>query len=179
MEKVFNILRKEEVSGKNRQLFEQMENSFGKVPNLYNVLAYSANALEAYLKLEGSPTSLSTKEMEAVNLVVSEVNACIYCLSAHTMMARNTGISEEQSMLIRAGSAPFDVKLDAMVKLAKAIIEKRGHIDADLLQNFFDAGYTKGNLVDLLMLIGDRTISNLLHAVTQVSVDFPLAKKLA
>jgi AhpD family alkylhydroperoxidase len=179
VEKVFKILRKEEVSGKNRQLFEQMEHSFGKVPNLYNVLAYSANALEAYLKLEGSPTSLNSKEMEAVNLVVSEVNACIYCISAHTMMARNTGISEEQSMLIRAGSAPFDVKLDALVKLAKAITEQRGHIDAVLLQNFFDAGYTRGNLVDLLMLIGDRTISNLLHAVTKVSVDFPLAKKLA
>ena len=156
-----------------------MEHSFGKVPNLYNILAYSANALEAYLKLEGSPTSLNSKEMEAVNLVVSEVNACIYCISAHTMMARNTGISEEQSMLIRAGSAPFDVKLDALVKLTKAITEKRGHIDKVLLQNFFDAGYTKENLVDLLMLIGDRTISNLLHAVTQVSVDFPLAKKLA
>lgn len=178
MEKTFSILKKEDVSVKNQQLFEQMEKSFGKVPNLYNVLAYSENALDAYLKLEGSPTSLSEKEVEAINLVVSEDNSCVYCLSAHTVIASKAGISEEQSLEIRSGRASFDTKLDALVKLTRAITEQRGHINNALVGEFFEAGYTKENLVDVLMLIGDRTISNLLHAITQVPVDFPLAKKL-
>lgn len=179
MENLFSVLGKEDVSDKNRQLFEQMEKAFGKVPNLYSVLAYSENALASYLKLEGSPTSLNNKEVEAVNLVVSEVNSCVYCLSAHTIIARKAGISELQSIEVRSGGATFDSKLDALVRLTKSVTEKRGHIDTMLLNEFFEAGYTKENLVDVLMLIGDRTISNLLHAVAQVPVDFPLAKELA
>lgn len=178
MEKIFSILKKEEVSDKNKELFEKMEHSFGKVPNLYNVIAYSEHALAAYMQLEGGPTSLSNKEAEAINLVVSEVNNCIYCLSAHTIIAKSAGISGEMALEIRAGHVPSDEKLDRLVKLTKAITENRGHIDEFLLALFFEAGYTKENLVDLIMLIGDRTISNLLHAVTQVPVDFPLAKEI-
>jgi len=179
MEHTFSILKKEEVSEKNRALFEKMERSFGKVPNLYNVIAYSEHALAAYLQLEESPTSLSTKETEAVNLVVSEINNCLYCLSAHTIIAKSAGISAEMALEIRSGHVSSDEKLDRLVKLAKAITENRGSIDESLLTLFFGVGYTRENLVDLIMLIGDRTISNLLHAVTQVPIDFPLAKEIS
>lgn len=179
MENIFKLLTKEELSDKNKLLFEKLERAFGKVPNLYNVLAYSENALDAYLKLEESPTSLTNQEIEAVNLVVSEVNSCMYCVSAHTVIAKSTGISEEQSLEIRAGNAQFNRKLDALVRLAWAVTERRGHVESVLLQDFFAVGYSKENLVDVLMLIGDRTISNLLHAITQVPIDFPQAKKIA
>lgn len=178
MKNAFHVLTKEEVSERNKKLFEKMEKSYGKIPNLYNVMAYSEHALEAYLTLEDSSTSLSPREVEAVNLVVSQVNNCIYCLSAHTLIARSTGIGENAALAIRGGTIPSDPKLDALVKLAKEITEKKGQIDPKLLTAFFEAGYTKENLVDLIMLIGDRTISNLLHAVTEVPVDFPLAKEL-
>jgi alkylhydroperoxidase family enzyme len=36
------------------------------------------------------------------------------------------------------------------------------------------AGYTKENLVDLIMAIGIITVTNL-HNVTEVPIDFPLA----
>lgn len=178
MGKTFNLLHTEELSPKNRELFKKMEQSFGKVPNLYNIIAYSEHALDAYLRLEESSSSLSPSEVEAVNLVVSEVNNCIYCLSAHTLIAKSVGISENRTLEIRTGNVPSDNKLDSLVKLTKAISENRGRISEQLLENFFQVGYTKENLVDLIILIGSRTISNLLYAVTKVPVDFPLAKDL-
>ncbi len=178
MENTFSILKKDEVSSANQVIFEKIEKSFGKVPNLYNIIAYSEHALGAYLQLEETPTSLTTKEVEAVNLVVSQVNNCIYCLSAHTIIAKSAGINEAESIEIRKGGLQTDTKLNALVKITHQITEKRGHVEAQTLNTFFEAGYTKENLVDLIVLIGDRTISNLLHAVTQVPVDFPLAKDL-
>lgn len=178
MGKTFNLLHKEELSPKNRELFKKMEQSFGKVPNLYNIMAYSEHALDAYLQLEESSSSLSPGEVEAVNLVVSEVNNCIYCLSAHTLIARSAGINENRTLEIRTGIVTSDNKLDSLVKLTKAISGNRGRVSEQLFENFFHVGYTKENLVDLIMLIGSRTISNLLYAVTKVPVDFPLAKDL-
>ena len=174
----FKILKREEVSEKNQQVFDKIKGVFGAVPNLYSTLAYSENALEAYINLETSKTSLTTKDAEAVNLVVSEVNHCMYCLSAHTMIAKQSGLTEEQTIEIRRGNATFDPRLDTLVKLTKQLSETRHAENETLLDAFFDAGYTKENLMDIIVLIGDRTISNILHAVTKVSIEFPLAKSI-
>jgi AhpD family alkylhydroperoxidase len=175
---VFEVLKKENVSAKNQQVFDEMKRVFGAVPNLYSTLAYSENALDAYFKLETSPNSLSVKETEVVNLIVSEVNNCMYCLSAHTMIAKQSGFTEEETIRIRSGNAPFDTKLDTFVKLTRELSRKRHIENPELLDAFFEAGYTKENLMDIIILIGDRTISNMLHAVTKVPIEFPLAKIL-
>jgi|SRR5690606_21179252 len=178
MENTFKVLKREEVSPKNQHVFNQLEKTIGAVPNLYSTLAYSENALETYINLENSKTSLNKKEIEAVTLVVSEVNNCVYCLSAHTMVAKLNGFTEEQILEIRSGSVGFDQKLDALVKLAKQLSEKRHPGDGRLATAFFEVGYTKENLIDLIVHIGDRTISNILHAVTQVPNEFPPAKHI-
>lgn len=178
MSNIFEVLKKENVSAKNQQVFDEVKRVFGAVPNLYSTLAYSENALDAYIKLETSPNSLTTKETEAVNLVVSEVNNCMYCLSAHTMIAKQSGFTEEETIQVRLGNAPFDARLDALVKLTRELSENRHIENPALLDAFFEAGYTKENLMDIIILIGDRTISNILHAVTKVPIEFPLAKVL-
>ncbi|MES2352376.1 MAG: carboxymuconolactone decarboxylase family protein, partial [Pseudomonadota bacterium] len=76
------------------------------------------------------------------------------------------------------GGAPFDAKLDALARLVKSSAEGRGHAAPALLAAFFAAGYTDGQLVDTVMVIGDKIITNYLHALTQVPVDFPAAPAL-
>lgn len=174
----FSVLKKEDVSPKNQLIFDQLKKQYGAVPNLYSTLAYSENALEAYTRLEAAKLAFSPKEIEAVNLVVSEVNQCIYCLSAHTLVAKSTGFSEPQTIEIRSGNVTFDPKLNALVRLAKELTGRRRVENEDLLNAFYEAGYTREQLVDLIILVGDRTISNILHAVTKVPVEFPLAKPL-
>lgn len=148
------------------------------VPNLYATLAYSDNALANYVGFQSGKTSLRAKEKEAVNLIVSQVNGCIYCLSAHTAIGKMNGFTDEQIIEIRKGSATFDAKLDALVKLAKNITETKGKADSNLVDNFFAAGYNEGSLADLIVLIGDKTIMNYLHNLTEVPVDFPVAPAL-
>ncbi|MBS1664624.1 MAG: carboxymuconolactone decarboxylase family protein [Bacteroidetes bacterium] len=173
MEK-FTVPTREEVSPANQANFDALQKALGLVPNLYATIAYSNNGLSRYLAFQGAKTSLSNKEKEAVNLIVSQVNGCIYCQSAHTLLGKMNGFSEEETVKIRTGRAT-DPRLNALVTLAKDITESKGRISPASLDAFFDAGYDKGHLVDLILQISDKIAMNYLHNLTKIPVDFPLA----
>lgn len=174
----FNVPTKNEVSTNNQAIFDNLNKALGFVPNLYATYAHSDTALENYLTFANAKTSLSAKEKEVVNLAVSEVNNCVYCLSAHTAIGKMNGFTDDQILELRAGHSSVNTKLDALAKLAKNVTENRGRTDASVLENFFEAGYTKGNLIDVISLVGDKTISNYINNTTEIPVDFPVAQPL-
>ena len=174
----FRVPGREDVSADNQQLFDNLKSSLGMVPNLYAVMALSGTALGNYLAFQGAKTSFSNKEKQAVNLIVSEVNGCLYCASAHTVLGGMNGLGDEQMVEIRKGSATFDPKLDALVKLAAEIISKKGGVSAGALENFAAAGYTEGQVVELVMLAAEKSAMNYLYAITKVDIDFPVAKQI-
>jgi uncharacterized peroxidase-related enzyme len=176
--KKFTVPTRDQVSENNKAVFDHFQKAIGMMPNLYALMAHSENGLTNYVALQSGKSSLRAKEREAINLVVSQVNGCIYCQSAHTVLGKMNGFTDEQVIEIRKGSATFDTKLDALVKLVKSITETKGNADSTLVDNFFAAGYNEGNLVDAVIIIGDKVIMNYLHNLTQIPVDFPLAPAL-
>jgi len=176
--KTFAVPTRENVTEANQAIFDTLKKQLGKVPNLYATIAYSKNALGTYLALQGAPSSLSSKEKEIVNLVTSQVNDCAYCLAAHTFIGKMNGFTDEQVLEIRSGAVSFNAKYNALAALVKSMVENFGKASEEAVNNFFEAGYTNENLVDTIVLIGDKTITNYLHAVTKVPVDFPAAPAL-
>jgi uncharacterized peroxidase-related enzyme len=177
--KNFKVPTREEVSPANQVIFDNLKKGIGMVPNIFATLAYSENALGNYLTFQSGKTSLSNKEKEIINLVVSEVNNCNYCKSAHTEMAKMNGFTDEQALEIRAANISFDPKFNALAQLTQSITENHGFADDVTIDNFFAAGYTKENLVDTILRIGEKIITNYLHAVTQVPIDFPTVPELS
>lgn len=175
--KKFTVPTREEVAPANQAIFDSLNKALGFVPNLYATIAYSANGLGKYLAYQNAKTTLSNKEKEAVNLIVSQVNGCIYCQSAHVVIGKLNGFTDEQLRDIRLGKVS-DAKLNALVQLAESITKTRGNADAFLVDNFFAQGYTNENLIDLILQISDKTAMNYLHNLTKVPVDFPLAPSL-
>ncbi len=176
--KTFPVPTREEVSPANQVLFDNLTKMAGHVPNLFAVFAHSENALGNYLTLGSGKTSLRAKEREVVNLVVSQVNKCQYCLSAHTAIGKMQGFTDEQVLEVRRAEIKFDAKLDALAKLVKGIAENQGHADPQLVDNFYAAGYNKGSLMDVVIAVGDKIISNYVFALTDVPIDFPIAPEL-
>lgn len=175
--KKFNVPTREEVGATNQAIFDKLNKALGFVPNLYATIAYSENGLEKYLAYQNAKTTLSNKEKEAVNLIVSQVNGCIYCQSAHTLIGKMNGFTDEQVLDIRRGKAA-DSKLNALVALAADITRNRGRASEANVDAFFAQGYTKENLVDVILQVSDKTAMNYLHNLTEVPVDFPLAPSL-
>lgn len=172
---LFPIPSRDSVSADNQAIFDALKGKLGMVPNLYATFAHSQHGLETYLALQNVKSSLSQREREVVNLVVSQVNDCAYCLAAHTMIAGMIGFTNDQILDLRSGQAPFDARLDALAHFVRLTAEQRGKPDQDAVKAFMAAGFTRENVVDTILAIGDKIITNYLHGVTQVPVDFPAA----
>lgn len=174
-----SVPTRDEVSPENQAIFDNLKKMLSFTPNLYATFAHSPTALGTYLALQNAKSSLSAKQREVINLVVSQVNSCEYCLAAHTAVGKMVGFSEAQIMEIRHGRASFDAHLDALARFTREVAEKRGHVAAETTDAFLAAGWSAGSLVDVMMVIGDKTISNYLHGATKIPVDFPAAPALA
>ncbi|WP_020601135.1 carboxymuconolactone decarboxylase family protein [Spirosoma panaciterrae] len=178
--KPFDVPTRSQVSAENQAIFDKLQAGLGFVPNLYATIAYSNNALSSYLQLQQAKSSLNKREKEVINLVVSQVNGCNYCLAAHTTLGKLNGFTDDQILEIRGGSASFNPKYDALVRLTQAIAQQRGHLNNDsVLDAFYAAGYTHESLVDVVVAIADKIIMNYLHNLTNIPIDFPAAPELA
>ena len=176
--KTFEVPTRDQVNEKNQAIFDNLKSNLGFVPNLYATYAYNETALSDYLNFSGRKTSLSGKEKEVVNLIVSQVNNCTYCLSAHTAIGKMNGFTDEQILEIRTGSASFDQKLNALAQFVKNATINRSKPEPKYTEALFEAGYDEANLIDIIMLIGDKFISNFIYGATKIPVDFPVAPKL-
>ncbi len=174
----FSVPTRSEVSEDNQAIFDNLEKGLGFVPNLYAYYAKNDTALKDYLALQNRKTTLKAKEKEVVNLVVSQYNDCRYCQSAHTAIGKMNGFTDDQILEIRKGTANFDSKLDALAKFTLEAVSKRGKVSPEGKDAFFNAGYNEIKMIDVIVLIGDKMISNFIHNLTNFEIDFPIAKEL-
>lgn len=170
---------RDQVSPESQAIFDQLQKALGKVPNLYATIGYSSQALKGMLGFEDQLNKgvFTVTEREAINLVVSQVNNCDYCLAAHTLIAGMKGISKQETLDFRRGSVA-DPKLNAVIQLAKSVAENRGKATQDKVEDFLAAGFDNTALIELVGMVVLRSFTNYVYALTEVPVDFPAAEKL-
>ena len=171
----FKIPQDEKIPEQNQRILDELKMAFGFIPNVYAFIAYSPVALKSYLHFTREKTSLTDKEAEAIYLATSQVNECLYCLSAHTFMAKAIGFTEDQIIELRKGKVTFDSRLNVLTALTREIVEKRGKIGEENLKNFYAAGYKNENLVDVILLISQVMVTNFVNNITHNKIDFPEA----
>jgi len=168
-----NVPTSADVNPANQEIFSNLNSALGFVPNIYAAMAHSNTALGRFLTFSNGETSLSNQEKEVIDLAISNVNACSYCQAAHTAIAKMNGFTDEQALELRKGGASWDTKLNTLARFARSFATNRGRVEDSLKQEFFDAGYTNENLIDVVVQAGVINITNTLHNVTKVEVDFP------
>ena len=105
----------------------QIKAKLGKVPNAFATIAHSPSALDGYLAFSSALSNgrLTPQQRESIALLVSQVNECQYCLSAHTLTARKAGLSREQVLAARAGKSEDSLN-DAILAFARESLQQRG-----------------------------------------------------
>jgi len=174
----FQVPTKDEVSVDNQAIFDKLQSGLGFVPNLYAYYAKNDTALGDYLALQNRKSTLKAKEKEVINLVVSQYNDCQYCQAAHTVVGGMNGFNGDQILEIRKGTASFDAKLDALARFTLLVSANRGFLSVEAKDAFFAAGYTEANLIDVVIVIGNKIMSNYIHNLAGFAIDFPIAPVL-
>lgn len=174
----FTVPTREQVSQNNQTIFDNLQKGLGFVPNLYAYYAKNETALGDYLALQNRKSTLKAKEREVINLVTSQINGCGYCQAAHTALGKMNGFTEEQIIELRKGAASFDKQLDALAKFVASTVSNKGKASEESKRAFFDAGYTEAGMIDVVIVIGDKIISNYMHNLTGFEIDFPLAQPI-
>jgi len=169
---------RQEVTPENQAIFDKLEKSLGFVPNIYAAMAHSPNALGHFLAAGSRKSSLSTKEKEVINLIVSQSNNCSYCLAAHTAISKMNGFTDEQVIDIRKGDSIGDTKLDSLAAFVRSAVQNSSKPSTAAHTNLVAEGYNEENIVDIVLAISEITATNYLHGISQVPVDFPAAATL-
>ncbi|SNT29311.1 alkylhydroperoxidase AhpD family core domain-containing protein [Ekhidna lutea] len=169
----------DQVSDETKEIFNGLKEKIGNVPNVYATIGNSSKALEGVLELNQtlSEGEFSGKEVETIALSSAQVNECNYCLSAHTTVGKMQGLTEEETVEIRNGEIE-DKKLKALSELTKQMVESRGNPDQKLINNFFEVGYNKAALAELIGLIAVNAITNYTNHIAETDIDFPVAPEL-
>jgi uncharacterized peroxidase-related enzyme len=157
-----------------RPLLEKIQKSFKFIPNLFGAFANSPVLLEGYLGLESAfdKGSLSAVERQIVLLAASVENSCKYCTAVHsTVLKAFLHVPAEVVSAVRSNVPLSDPKLNALVALTKEIVVKRGHVEAQTIENFLAAGYRKDQMLEILMGVALKTMSNYLDHISPSELD--------
>lgn len=167
-------LLKPENAGAAGPILEDMKKKKGKVANIYAAMAHSPASLQALFDFKKALSKgvLTAKETEIIALVLAQHNSCDYCLAAHTVIAKGAGLTEEQTLEARKGQLK-DHKLQAVAVLAKAIVEKNGYLSSEDVQEFYETGYDKSALVEVIANVSINIFTNLFNHAAETPVDFP------
>lgn len=147
----------------------------GKHVNIFKGLANSPAGLKAYLGLADAlgAGSLTQTEQEAIALALAQARDCGYCLAAHSAIGAQAGLAQDQILGARRGAVDGDARLNAVVRFALQLHEKKGFVDDRDLADFRAAGLDDGAVVDVIVAFTLNTLTNYFNHVNDTAVDFP------
>ena len=170
----FKVHTIESAPEKSKPILEGARKALGFVPNLYAVFAESPAALEAYTTMGtilDRSTSLTATERQVILLTTIFENECDYCMAAHTTIAGMQRVPEPVVQALRNGEPVPDARLAALSDFTRKVVRERGWVPEADVQAFLDAGFTRGQLLEVILGIGMKILSNYTNHITKTPVD--------
>ena len=173
----FTIHKIEDASEERKAILEKSQSTMGMVPNMIAGLSESPQAAEAYMSLSHFfvKSSLTPEQRHVVWFTVNAEHNCEYCMAGHTLIAKMEKIDDAVIETARAVKTYDDPKLEALRKFTLAMVQKRGWLDPEEVDEFLAAGHTKQNVFDVLIGVVHKTMSNYANHLIETPLD-PLSK---
>jgi len=145
-----------------KPVLEQLQQTFGVIPNIAAAIANSPKLANAFLAVfqQVHSSSLTEQEIQIVLLTDAVANSCTYAVAFHTALALKAGLSSEETGAIRERCAPKDLRFAALSNLAKTLIEKRGRLSNQEFESFLGDGVSKEQILEVITVVAASTITN-------------------
>ena len=152
---------------------EDVKKAFGFEPNLQSHMAASPELLAGYSALWDlfSKSTLTPHEQQVVYLTSNFENNCHYCMAGHSTLAKMIGMDAGVIAALRAGTPLPDAKLEALHRFATIVVRERGFVpDADV-DAFLAAGYTRQNVLEVILGVATKVMSNYTNHIVHTEYD--------
>ncbi|MBC8755755.1 carboxymuconolactone decarboxylase family protein [Kordia sp. YSTF-M3] len=161
-----------------KPLLENSVKEFGMLPNLHGVLAESPGLLEAYKMLHKlfQNSSFNTEELTVVWQTINVEHACHYCVPAHTAIAQMMKVDAKITEALRNSEALPNEKLQALHDTTLSIVRNRGVVSEAELETFYAAGYNQRHILEIILGLSQKLISNYTNHIANTPVDAPFEK---
>lgn len=159
-----------------RTTLANIQARYGFVPNLYRIFANAPIAADAYLAVSDAfgRGTLSATERNVVLLAASRENGCHYCVAVHSAVADMQKDPPHVTEALRSGQPIDDARLEALRRLTEALVRGRGHVDGEI-RSFVNAGYQPAQVLEVLVGITLKTLSNYTNHLAEPPLDAAFA----
>lgn len=161
-----------------RPLLENSIKGFGMIPNLHAVMAGSPQVLEAYQLLHQlfQNSSFNNDELTVIWQTINIEHSCHYCVPAHIAVAHMMKVDEPLiDAIVNKKPLPTE-KLQALQDTTLKIVQERGNISSADVKVFYDAGYEPRQLMEIVLGLAQKVMSNYINHLAETPLDEPFKK---
>lgn len=158
-------------------LLQAIQGANGFVPNIYGVFAESPALLKGYLAADEAlgASTLSALERNLVAIVAAEANGSDYCVPGHCTVGKGMGMSDESLAALKTGKPLQDKRLETLRTFTRELIKAKGALTSEQVSAFIAAGFTRANTLDVLAIVGQKTVSAYANNLASVPLDAAFA----
>lgn len=174
----FTLYTQENAPEASKSLLAKSKEAFGMVPNLHAVMAEAPTLLEGYQVLHElfQNTSFNKEELTVVWQTINVEHECHYCVPAHSAIAAGMNVDQEIVDALVNKTPLSDKKLEVLRDTTLAMTRNRGVISDAELETFFNAGFTKQQLLEIVVGLSQKVMSNYTNHLADTPVDEPFKK---
>ena len=161
-----------------KPLLATSKKSFGMIPGLHAVMAEAPGLLESYKKIHELfvNSSFDKDEITVVWQSINVEHACHYCVPAHTGIAMSMGVDDTITDALRNETPLPNIRLEALRTFTLSVVRDRGNVDDGAVQAFLDAGFTKRHILEVILGVAQKVMSNYTNHLADTPVDRPFQK---
>lgn len=169
----FTIHTEESAPQASKAILEGAKKQMGRIPGLFGVLAESPQTLSAYTQLHQAFTnsSFNKEELTVIWQTINVEHECHYCVPAHTAIAHSMDVDPAITDALRNTTALPTSKLQVLHDFTLSMVRNRGNVSEQEMQAFFDAGYTQQQVLEVILGLSQKVISNYVNHVAKTPVD--------
>ena len=174
----FTLHTVETAPEKSKPILEQSQKTNGMLPNLHAVMAEAPGLLEGYQVLHKlfMDSSFDAEELTVVWQTINVEHNCTYCVPAHTAIAHSMKVSDDLFEALRNTETMPTEKLQVLHETTLAMVRERGIVSDDVIQKFYAAGYGQRQLLEIILCLSQKVMSNYTNHVAETPLDEPFKK---
>ncbi|MEJ2911825.1 carboxymuconolactone decarboxylase family protein [Pseudoalteromonas sp. C12FD-1] len=174
----FTLYTQDNAPEESKPLMADSVAAFGMLPNLHAVMAEAPTLLKGYQVLHDlfQKTSFNAEELTVVWQTINVEHECHYCVPAHSAIAASMKVDQNIVDALVNKTPLADAKLETLRETTLAMTRDRGVISDEQIEKFFAAGYGKQQLLEIIVGLSQKVMSNYTNHLADTPVDEPFKK---